>query len=215
MMSSGLFQIIYQEIFDHEITGLLGRDKEFKELKGLISIPRENLIAIVAPGGIGKTALILQYLKDLSLTPESNKYVDSIVFCSLKNEELTADGVKTLNAIGGVEAVKVNILDALRDIYDDLDFESFDDACERLSSKKILLCVDNLETLLINSQEEFALLNRSLPLHWRMIVTSRISVGSATTVTLEPLGDKHSVNLARNYLKKRGVFSIDTKELIK
>ena len=40
-------------------------------------------------------------------------------------------------------------------------------------------------------------------------MTSRISIDSATTVPLEPLGKRHAINLSRNYLKKRGVQLID------
>lgn len=207
--------------FDHEITGLLGRDKEFKELGRLLSLPRENLIAIVAPGGVGKTALILQYLKDLSLTPESNKFVDAIIYCSLKNEELTAEGIKEVNTengidtISSIDAVKENILDNLGSMFEDYDLSSFDDACGKLADKKILLCVDNLETLLVDSQNEFLAFNSALPIHWRVLVTSRISLESATTVPLEVLGAQHAVFLARNYFKKRGVSSVEQDDLKK
>lgn len=69
--------------FDHEITGLLGRDKEFKDLENVLSKKRNNLVAIVAPGGIGKTALVLQYLKDISLNPTWSSRLSAIIFCTL------------------------------------------------------------------------------------------------------------------------------------
>ncbi|NOR58015.1 MAG: hypothetical protein GQ474_05780 [Sulfurimonas sp.] len=150
--------------FDHEITGLLGRDKEFKELKKVLSVARNNLIAIVAPGGIGKTALVLQFLKDLSLTPEASQLIDSILFCSLKNEQLTADGIQEIAAIDGIDSIKETILDDLRSIYEDIELKSFEDACEKLATKRILICIDNLETLLIDSQKDFIELNQQLPL---------------------------------------------------
>jgi predicted transcriptional regulator len=204
--------------FDHEITGLLGRENEFKELNKLLSLPRENLIAIVAPGGVGKTALVLQYLKDLSLTPESNKFVDAISYCSLKNEELTANGVEQLEALNGIEAIKENLVESFNDIFDDYNIQSFEDACEKLADKKILICVDNLETLLIDSQDDFLVFNRKLPIFWRVFVTSRISLNSATTVPLDVLGSQHAIYLARNYFKKRGVGTVaqeDVKKIAK
>src|SRR5690606_18627080 len=92
-------------------------------------------------------------------------------------------------------------------------FETFESACEDLENEKILICIDNLETLLMHSQKEFVALNQSLPLFWRVIVTSRISIDSATTVPLEPLGKRYAINLTRNYLKKRGVQHFDQSTL--
>ena len=201
--------------FDHEITGLLGRDKEFKDLYSTLSKVRNNLIAVVAPGGIGKTALILQFLKDLSLTPKYSQKVSSIIFCTLKNERLTADGIQKIEAIDGMEQIKESILSDLNSIYENDAFESFEAACEKLENEKVLICIDNLETLLMNSQKEFIDFNQSLPLHWRVIVTSRISIDSATTVPLEPLVKRHGINLSRNYFRKRGVQNIEQSTLEK
>ncbi|CAM4289233.1 ATP-binding protein [Zobellia nedashkovskayae] len=194
--------------FDHEITGLLGRDKEFKELHKTISSPRNSLIAVVAPGGIGKTALILQFLKDLSLSPTYSSSISTIVFCTLKNERLTADGIELIEAINGIVQIKASILTDLNNIYGENSYSSFEEACEKLETDKILICIDNLETLLMHSQEEFIEFNQSLPMYWRVIVTSRISIDSATTVTLDPLGKRHAVSLSRNYFRKRGIQNI-------
>jgi hypothetical protein len=199
--------------FDHEITGLLGREKEFKTLESTLSKVRNNLIAVVAPGGIGKTALILQFLKELSLSPNWSKEIDAIVFSTLKNEQLTADGIEFLEAIDGIEQIKDAIYENLVRLFPDFAFETFEECCIKLANKKILLCIDNLETLLVNSQKEFIDFNQSLPLHWRVIVTSRISLDSATTVPLEPLVKRHAVSLGRNYIKKRGVIEFKQEDL--
>ncbi|MDY0986536.1 hypothetical protein SOM12_03860 [Flavobacterium sp. CFBP9031] len=201
--------------FDHEITGLLGRDKEFKDLESVLSKQRNNLIAIVAPGGIGKTALVLQYLKDLSLSPAWSSKLSSIIFCTLKNEKLTVNGIEAIDALNGIEQIKESILKDLKKIYSKFQLNSFEDAQEKLEDEKILICIDNLETLLIDSQKEFIEFNQSLPLKWRVLVTSRISIDSATTVPIEPLVKRHAVNLSRNYLKKRGVVDFKLEDLEK
>jgi hypothetical protein len=201
--------------FDHEITGLLGRDKEFKDLHATFSKVRNNLIAVVAPGGIGKTALILQFLKDISLSPSYSNKVNAIIFCTLKNERLTTNGIEQIEAINGVEQIKESILEDLNTLYGENSYSSFENACEELESEKVLICIDNLETLLMQSQKEFIEFNESLPLYWRVIVTSRISIDSATTVPIEPLVKRHAVNLGRNYFRKRGVRKFDNISLEK
>lgn len=199
--------------FDHEITGLLGRDKEFKDLEFTLSKARNNLIAVVAPGGVGKTALILQFLKDLSLSPAYYDKVNAIVFCSLKNERLTAEGIEQIEAINGIDQIKQAILDDVSSLYTDRKFSTFEEVCDQLDNEKILICIDNLETLLLHSQEEFIEFNQMLPLLWRVVVTSRISIDSATTVPLDPLVKRHAISLSRNYFRKRGVQNIETTTL--
>jgi tetratricopeptide (TPR) repeat protein len=201
--------------FDHEITGLLGRDKEFKDLENVLAKQRNNLVAIVAPGGIGKTALVLQYLKDLSLSPLWASKLNAIIFCALKNERLTANGIELMDAVNGIEDIKDSILKDLNFVYPKHQLTTFEHAIEVLEDEKILICIDNLETLLIDSQKEFLELNQSLPLKWRLLVTSRISIDSATTVPLEPLGRRHAVNLSRSYLRKRGVLDFKQEDLEK
>src|SRR5690606_11691288 len=121
---------------DHDITGLLGREKDFKDLESTLSKLRNNLIAVVAPGGVGKTALVLQFLKDVSLNPKWNEKIDSIIFCTLKNERLTADGIEIIEAINGIDQIKNSILNDLIDLYPDVEFESFEQACDKLESDK-------------------------------------------------------------------------------
>ncbi len=200
-------------IFEHEITGLLGRNKEFVELTKILSKLRNNLIAVVAPGGIGKTSLVLQFLRDITLTPEWSNKIDALVYCTLKNEMLTTQGIEVVEAIDGLDQIKTSIVEDLSTIYPNDQFDSFSDACEVLQDKQILICIDNLETLLMKSQQEFIAFNQDLPLKWRVLVTSRVSVDSATTLPIEPLNKRYAINLTRDYLKKRGDNSVEHKQI--
>lgn len=202
--------------FDHEITGLIGREKEYKDLDNTLGKPRVNLIAIVAPGGVGKTALTLQFLKDISLDPKWSEKINSILFCTLKNERLTPDGIEKIEAIDGIQQIRDSLLEDIKSIYLDKEINSFEEACSKLANEKILICIDNLETLLVHSQQEFVEFNESLPLPWKVLVTSRITLESATAVPIQPLGKRHAINLCRNYFKRKGVsnFSQETLELI-
>ena len=199
------------EQFDHGVTGLIGRSKELQELKKFITNPRVNTIALVAPGGAGKTALALDLLNTVVSTPSFSKSIDSVLFISMKTEKLTSDGVVSLNAIETMDELRANILDSINYIYDE-SFNSFDEAKNALSSENILLCVDNLETLLRERQGSFEELNHQLPPSWQVLVTSRIAISNATILSLDALKEKSAIHLARTYLSKRGGQNLDDGE---
>ncbi|NJK66492.1 MAG: ATP-binding protein [Microcoleus sp. CSU_2_2] len=190
--------------FEHDITGLKGRKKELSDLLEEIRNERNLLIAVVAPGGLGKTALVLQALKEIVSLPQSGEWVDQILYFSSKTEVLTSDGIVTkIPPAANIEGLRDSIARTLADEEGLADLE-FDETCQRFKSKRILLCFDNLETILRDSASAFDSFYRSLPREWRVIVTSRISVNSATSFPLLPLSFKGALELARNYLQKCG-----------
>lgn len=202
------------EQFDHGVTGLIGRSKELQELKKYISNPRINTIALVAPGGSGKTALALDLLNTIVSTPSFSKSLDAVVFITMKTEKLTSDGVVSLDSIETIEELKNNILQSVNQIYDE-SFLSFEEVKDKMESQKILLCIDNLETLLRENQDSFEELNYQLPPAWQVLVTSRIAVSNATILSLEMLKEKSAIHLARTYLSKRGGQPLDENEYSK
>ncbi|WP_233145140.1 P-loop NTPase family protein [Wohlfahrtiimonas populi] len=194
--------------FDHGLTGLIGRSKELTDLKKYISNPRINTIALVAPGGAGKTALALDLLNTIISTPSFSKILDSVVFITMKTEKLTANGVVSLDSIQTIDELRTNITDSLNLIYDE-NFTNFDEAVDKLKDSKILLCIDNLETLLREKQEIFEEFNYLLPPAWQVLITSRISIPNATILSLEALKENSAVHLARLYLTKSGMPSLE------
>lgn len=201
------------EKFDHDITGLIGRRKEVKELLELVKNERLNLIAVVAPGGLGKTALLLDVLKEVVLSPESAEYVDRVLYFTAKTEILTVEGLedqKNLNST--VKNLCKTISKTLAEQVG-LDFLTFESACQSFAKEKILLCVDNLETILRDDPESFESFYQGLPRNWRVIVTSRVSVNSATVMSLSTLSSGGAKKLARDYLSKRGAEKIGDEEL--
>ncbi|WP_122425450.1 NB-ARC domain-containing protein [Pseudomonas viridiflava] len=191
------------ERFDHAITGLVGRKKEADELLKLLNNPRVNTIAIVAPGGLGKTALALDLLDKVVKTPETSSWCDCCIFASLKTEMLTSEGLVKLDAIQTIDEIKSSLLKDLNEIYE-IDSPSFESACELLKDKKALLFIDNLETLLIDNPKEFENFNYSLPQSWRLLITSRIAVSHASIISLEALKPNSAAYLARVYSSRRG-----------
>lgn len=190
------------EVFEHGITGLVGRQKEQDILMDCLKNRRVSNIAIVAPGGIGKTALVLDLLSRQVKNPDTKNHFDSCIFSTLKTEKLTSDGVIKLDSIESLTELKESIIAAANKIYDEA-YLTFDELCINKSEEKILLFIDNLETLLINSTKDFEEFTYDLPPTWRVLITSRISIGNARIISLEPLKEKHALHLARTYLLKR------------
>jgi tetratricopeptide (TPR) repeat protein len=201
------------EQFDHGLTGLIGRSRELQELKKYISNPRINTIALVAPGGAGKTALALDLLNTVVSTPGFSSSLDSVVFITMKTEKLTSDGVVSLDSIETMDELRNNILESINKIYDE-SYLSFDEAKEAMENEKVLLCIDNLETLLREKQDSFEELNYQLPPLWQVLVTSRIVISNATILSLDALKENSAIHLARTYLSKRGGGTLDDKSYV-
>lgn len=191
------------KFFEHDITGLIGREKENKKLITLLTNPRVNTVAVVAPGGYGKTALVLDMLQQQSLNPKTSDYADAILFLSLKTENLTIDGVNIQSAPQTISQVKEELSLVAEETYE-VPFEDFEECKNYLKDQRLLICIDNLETLLRDNPETFDELNLEFPPGWRVIVTSRTMISSNQSITLEPLGKKHSANLIASYIKKKG-----------
>lgn len=200
--------------FDHSLTGLIGRSKELAELKKYILNPRVNTVALVAPGGSGKTALALDLLNNVVSSPTYSKHVDSVIYCTLKTEKLTSSGVVALDSIETIDELKEEITFAINSIYDE-NFEEFDSAIAAKKNESILLCIDNLETLLRDSQESFEQLNYELPPAWKVLVTSRVSISNATILSLDALKEGSANHLAKTYLIKRGGSEIEYSAITK
>jgi tetratricopeptide (TPR) repeat protein len=196
--------------FDHGLTGLIGRSKETQDLKKYIENQRVNTIALVAPGGAGKTALALDLLNIIVSTPSFTKFVDSVLYVTMKTEKLTSEGVISLNSIETITELRRNITVSINEIYDE-SHRDFEEVLETHKNNKILLCIDNLETLLRDNQNSFEELNHSLPPSWQVLVTSRVSIANATILSLEALKEKSAIHLARTYFAKRGGSQLEEK----
>lgn len=201
------------EQFDHDITGLIARQRENDELNRLIQNERLNLIAIVAPGGTGKTALLLHSLQEIILSPQSTEWVDRIFYFSSKTEFLTSEGLVNHSPItSSIEGIKASIAEVFME-QEGLESLTFEEVCLQFKTNRLLLCLDNLETVLRDGPNEFDEFYQDLPRNWRVIVTSRVTVNSATIMPLSPLSLKGAVAFAWNYLSKRGGESVSEDEL--
>ena len=189
--------------FEHSITGLVGRARDIAVLQKELKNRRAPLIALVAKGGVGKTSLMLQVVSDFCLSTESAQFFDGVLWTSFKQEKLTSTGVQLLTAPASLEDMKDILCKEASEIFGE-DFNGFEQLKDKLRRKRLLLCLDNLETLLRDSPATFNSFYEELPEDWKVIVTSRIPVDSAKNVPLGVLDKSGAIALARAYLSSKG-----------
>lgn len=199
---------------EHDVTGLIGREKDKKDLLAKLRSKRFGLIALVGPGGTGKTAIAIDVLRDASLDPSTYEWAEEIVFVTAKSEKLTKDGPIPLdNPIVSLADVKDSIARELK-AFNELDSGlGFEQVCAKLENRRVFICIDNLETLLRDHPTSFDEFYSSLPSDWRLLVTSRVPVDSATTIPINPIRNEAAAMLARNYLSRRGGSGLDLKTI--
>jgi len=148
----------------------------------------------VGPGGFGKTSLVLDVLDQIVHDRLSTRWVDRVVFVSSKVEVLTPDGALPVSAPDTVEALTKAI-----DEVTEGGLTPGDDAEER-----VLLCLDNVDTILNSQADAFRTFYERLPAGWQVVVTSRVPVDSARTVRVGPLDLRGATKLLYTYLQAKG-----------
>lgn len=186
---------------EHDETGLIGRHGDLRAVKKLLADRRFPVVTILGPGGIGKTALALQALHDISDDPSLE--LDAILWVSLKTEALTPQGIKTL------KQPITDIADIASDLIQPID-DDFDGSLEELSTAltglKTLVCVDNLETA---SGDDAIRLIDALPPETQFLFTSRVGIGQLERiVNLGPLEVSAAADLVRRFAHSRDVVAL-------
>ena len=134
------------------VTPLVGRERELKEVKGLLAHQEVRLLTLTGIGGVGKTRLAVEVAREAS-----GLFADGAAFVGLASLADPALVVPTvLRSLGVPEAEGRSPGEAL---------------VEHLRDKSLLLVLDNLEHLLGASPEVAALLE-SCP-RLRILCTSR------------------------------------------
>lgn len=199
---------------EHELTGLIGRDRDLSKLENELKSGRNSLIALVARGGTGKTALALECLNRLVLAPDTADWAEAVVYCTLKQERLTLSGVQKISAPNTIGALRDELLASINYVLLDecIDLESL---IEKHSTTKLLVAIDNLETLIRDKPEEFGELIDQFPRDWKVLVTSRLPVEAAKNTPLESLSRPSSLFLTRKYFLSRGYTEVNAHTLEK
>ena len=189
---------------DYDETGLVGRARELnklsKRLTDLSSSRRGPVLTVTGPGGVGKTALVLQALHDL-VNDESCPY-DLVSWVSLKTEHLTARGVQSIHdAVLSMEQAVPALIEALEPSF----AGTASQLAHSLDGLTTLIVIDNLETISGHEVVEFI---DSLPESVSYLFTSREGLGEIERrFPLGPLEERYAVDLLRRLTRTRDLHS--------
>lgn len=173
---------------------LYGRDSTLQEVKDFILNPRKPSICIYGAGGTGKTACALSVLTDICISESGHMNFDLILTTSLKDEFLEYGLLRREDVDATWEGVKRQLISEFRDLSEDDEripsFISHNDNIANewtsfvtvLAEKRVLIWIDNLETLQTDLHEGFSSLEESLPREWKVLITSRIRVRDTSKI---------------------------------
>ena len=186
---------------DFDETGLIGREEELRTLRERLLKRRGQVITLTGHGGYGKSSLATQVAWDLVYDREQP--FELISWCSMKQEYLSADGIKQIS-----RSVK-NLAGAVQELAGAVDgsFEgSAAELGELLSGIRSLLILDNVET--VDATEVLAFVDE-LPPEVTLLLTSRVGLGDGERrLDVGPLDANAAIHLLRLMARARGLSSV-------
>jgi len=189
-MEDGSFSGVFNNLPtpDYDDTGFFPRPTLEKELKKKI-LARHPVITVLGDGGNGKTAITLQTLYGLL---DSNDHgFDAIVWVSAKSSKLTTAEIERIeNAINS----SLEMFEAVAGLFEQSDLPALERVRKLLEFNKILLVIDNLETILDESVRSFA---QDVPGSSKIIFTSRVPLGADLTVQIDAFSEKEAISYLR------------------
>lgn len=185
-------------------TGFFGRQSERLQILKLLK-SHYPVVTIVGEGGIGKTALALRCLYDIL---EEGGTFDAIIWVSLKTSALTATGVRQLN--GAITSTLGLLSELARQLGPTPatrgEQEYIDEIAEYLNLYRILIAVDNLETISIGPLRDLLL---KVPASSKILLTSRVGVGEfEARYPLQGLDERAAIALTRANARVFGVTAL-------
>lgn len=184
---------------DFDETGFFGRGNELKRVKKALLGPWP-VVSILGDGGIGKTAIALKAAYDLLDDPKAE--FEAVVWVTAKATTLTSSEIQN---IGGAIQDSLGMFEAAAAQLSGTDTNGADiaqEVLEYLATFRILLILDNLETVTDQRLRDFLL---DMPKGSKVLITSRIGLGMENPVKLEPLSSAESKSLLKALASIRNV----------
>ena len=179
-------------VADYEDTGFVRRHSLEKELKKKI-LGRHPVVTVLGDGGNGKSALALQTAYNLAHTNDHD--FDAIAWVTAKSSVLTVQEVKRIE---GAITNSLAIFDAVADDFHEIGSDPQNRIEKLLYYNKVLLFIDNLETVLDERLKEFA---ENIPGKSKLVFTSRVPLGSDLSVVVTPFSDAEAITLFRRLVE--------------
>lgn len=173
------FRIIENVLLQNNLYNeFIGREEHIQELFHKLNNDNNRIIQIDGIGGIGKTSFVHYFCKQLINNELFNNDFEFIIWTSSKRNKYTPKGIRDITDFIS------NYSDLINDIYkfvEEFNLESEDDSSDIeqivksfLSNNKVLLVVDNLETL--NDSDLITFLE-NFPAKSKAILTTRETLG--------------------------------------
>jgi tetratricopeptide (TPR) repeat protein/cold shock CspA family protein len=176
---------------DYDDTGFLARPSLEAEIKSKI-LGRPAVVTLLGDGGNGKTALALQTLYNLADSSD-NKF-EAILWVTAKANKLTNQSIEEIQ---GAFKTSTEIFKNIADLVEPGDYDPMVRLRKLMSESKILLAIDNLETILDESVMKLA---EDVPGESKILFTSRVPLGSDVLVNIGELTSTEARNYARRLI---------------
>lgn len=207
---------------DHDF---VGRQKEIEKIIEWLSInSRTFSISITGVGGVGKSTLAIEVARRCltgSLLPETIKWndvsFDAVVWTSAKQKSLIGDSIHCRNAVKSnlaeiiEEILKVVWPEKCKDLPDEKKQYAYVE--EILRSKRVLLIIDNMETI---TDENVMTFVDELPQPSKVIITDRRSVQYSRPIRLAQLSSEDAKCLVNDQfrLRDKAISDCDVEKIV-
>ncbi len=172
---------------DFDETGFLGRSAVLRKIKRYV-LGSWPAISILGDGGFGKTAIALKVAYDLLDDPKAD--FEAIVWVTAKSQQLTVTEIERIS--DAIEDSLGMFSEAASQLGGGDAADPTEELLEYMASFKVLLILDNLETVSDGRLREFL---REIPNGSKVLMTSRIGVFKENDVKLDPLTEEESRSL--------------------
>jgi LuxR family glucitol operon transcriptional activator len=177
---------------DYDDTGFQPRKQLEKELKKKI-LGRHPVVTVLGDGGDGKTALTLQTIYGLL---QSNDHdFDAFVWVSAKSNRLTGNEIERIE---GAISSSLGIFETIAEQFEPGETSPIERVRRLLEQNKVLLVIDNLETVLDDSLIEFA---SDVPGQSKLVFTSRVPLGGDLSVKVSAFSDDEALTYLRRLIE--------------
>jgi len=185
--------------------GFVGREDDRRKIIQYLKSEKYPVVTITGSGGVGKTALSLKVVQDVTEKADTSIF-EAIIWLSAKENKLSDIGIEEIEpSLKSFEELLDTIIE-LFDFSDDLINNSIEEKEKLVDTiieltNKVLIIIDNLETITDPEIINFIL---NAPLKIKFLITSRRGLGQLEIRhELKELKAKEAVYLFRQLAKDK------------